>query len=224
MSSDTSNLPILYSFRRCPYAMRARMVIAYAGQPVELREILLKDKPQTMLDISPKATVPVLVESKQQVVDESIDIMFWALSKNDPSSWYFGLESEMQQSIKQLIQVNDQDFKPNLDQYKYAARFPENTEASYRDRAIPYLNQLEKLLINNSYLFSNQETLADIAIFPFIRQFAFVNKAWFDQSEYVLLRKWLNLWLGSSVFSQAMTKYPQWQNGDEITIYPSAQN
>ena len=221
MNDDISNLPILYTFRRCPYAMRARMTIAYTNQAVELREISLKDKPQAMLDVSSKATVPVLVLIDQTVIDESLDVMLWALSKNDPDSWYSNLAHSSQQSINRLIRKNDFEFKPILDRYKYAARFPEKSEVDYREEATQYLAHLNTLLEQHCFLISNQITLADIAIFPFIRQFAFVDKRWFDQSDYVALKRWLDLWLESSLFIQVMTKYPQWHAGDAITVFPN---
>ena len=214
--------PILYSFRRCPYAMRARMAIAYSNTQVELREILLKDKPQAMLSVSPKATVPVLVLEDNNVIDESRDVMMWALSKNDPNNWYMGLDNSLQLQIDNLIDKNDNEFKPILDRYKYAVRFPDDSEKTYRDKAQPFLKLLNNLLIDNSYLLGKNCTLADIALFPFIRQFAHVNKIWFDNSEYQYLQLWLQKWLDSNLFKTIMVKFNQWKEGDDLLIFPQS--
>lgn len=205
-----SNPYLLYSFRRCPYAMRARMALAYSHLELEIKDILLKDKPQSMLNASPKGTVPVLIiyneSGDDTVIDESIDIMFWALSKSDPDNWYFGLSDNQQRIIVQLVEEFDNDFKPLLDKYKYASRFPEMSETQYRDKALSYLEKLNQLLENSQYLISKQLSLADIAIFPFIRQFAFVNKQWFDAAPYPKLQQWLKKHIESTLFQSIMEK------------------
>jgi len=178
----------LYSFRRCPYAMRARLAIAYSQQQVQLREIILKEKPPEMLALSEKATVPVLQLSSGEVLDESLDIMAWALSHNDPNNWLAGNLNQM----LSLIDENDFEFKEWLDRYKYADRFPEFTESYYRDQCEDFLVKLELRLTVTQYLFANKLTLADIAIFPFIRQFASVDKQWFQQTPYHNLKIWLD--------------------------------
>lgn len=200
--------------------MRARMAITYAKVQVELREILLKDKPQAMIDVSAKGTVPVLVVSSSQIIDESLDVMKWVLTKHDPHRWYFGQEPSIQRLTDQLIVRNDIEFKPQLDQYKYAARFPEHSEQSYREKAMPFLAHLEQLLQKHQFLLSDQITLADIAIFPFIRQFAFVDKDWFDSTSYIYLKQWLAYWLDSDLFNGVMKKYQPWQPGDKTTYFP----
>ncbi|MFT5452679.1 MAG: glutathione S-transferase [Enterobacterales bacterium] len=212
----SSNPYLLYSFRRCPYAMRARMALAYSNVDIHIEDILLKDKPQSMLDASPKGTVPVLIIYDQsgddksgnnnRVIDESIEIMFWALSKADPENWYFGLTDEQQQMTIQLVDEFDNNFKPLLDKYKYAPRFPELSETQYRDKALSYLEKLNLLLVESQYLISEQLSLADIAIFPFIRQFAFVNKPWFDAAPYPKLQQWLKQHLESVLFQSIMEK------------------
>ena len=206
-----ANPYLLYSFRRCPYAMRARMALAYSNVGVQIQDILLKDKPQSMLDASPKGTVPVLIihdksSNHDSVIDESIDIMFWSLSKADPDNWYFGLTDNQQQIITQLICEFDNNFKPLLDKYKYANRYPELSEAQYRDKALMYLEKLNQLLEESQYLISKQLSLADIAIFPFIRQFAFVNKRWFDDAPYPKLQQWLKKHIESDLFQLIMEK------------------
>ena len=201
-------LPILYSFRRCPYAMRARLAIAYANVAVELREVELRNKPQAMLLVSPKATVPVLQLENGRVLDESLDIMLWALQQNDPEHW---LKAAGLDHAKALIRGNDEPFKYYLDRYKYADRYPAYSELYYRQQGELFLADLESLLTQRTYLSGDQFSLADAAILPFIRQFCAVEPAWFKDSPYPALRQWLNDFLASSLFEQVMTKYPYWQ-------------
>lgn len=211
-----NTLPILYSFRRCPYAIRARLALKVSQIQVELREVVLSDKPQQMLDISPKGTVPVLKLPDGAVVDESRDIMLWALKKNDPRNW---LLHELQNEVNALIDINDNEFKQHLDHYKYADRFPELPMESYRKQAEEFLKVLEQKLLTHPYLMGQSVSFADIAIFPFIRQFAYVDKTWFDESEYRNLKKWLQSLLDSELFIQVMKKFPQWHDNDEITVF-----
>lgn len=209
-----SDLPILYSFRRCPYAMRARMALRYAGLNCELREVVLRDKPASMLEYSAKGEVPVLV-LPDQVIDESLDVMSWALGVSDPDGW---LKLQHEKSAE-LIKRFDVEFKPILDQYKYADRHPERTQGEYRIAALPYLGELNSLLGANDYLMGEKLSFADVALFPFIRQFAHVDKPWFDSSEYTNLIRWLNSLLESELFLSVMKKYPQWHAGDEVTLF-----
>lgn len=197
-------LPILYSYRRCPYAMRARMALSYAGIAVEVREISLKDKPAHMLQVSPKATVPVLVLPDGQVIDQSLQIMQWALQQQDADGW---LSADPQHTAL-LIAENDGSFKQNLDRYKYAIRFPEHSAADYRQQGELFLAKLELHLQQNSFLLSNKISLADIAIFPFIRQFAAVDSDWFASADYTKLKSWLQHLVESELFQGAMLKYP----------------
>ncbi len=197
--------PILYSFRRRPYAMRARFALLAVGIVVEHREIALQNKPKAMLQASAKGTVPVLVCADGQVIDESLDIMLWALQQHDPHHWL----AEKEPSLK-LITENDQTFKLWLDQYKYADRFPEHPQNYYRQQGELFLQQLEAKLQTHSFLLSHQPQLADYAIFPFIRQFAFVDKHWFDSSPYPKLQLWLSFHLQSKLFLQAMQKHEVW--------------
>ena len=202
-------IPTLYSFRRCPYAIRARMALEYAGIGIELREVSLKDKPRAMLKVSNKKTVPVLIDLDGTVVDESMDIMFWALQQNDRDEWLAQAEHSAM-----LIEENDFQFKPWLDKYKYSVGHAEHPQSYYREKAGTFLENLNRRLSANRYLIDQQVRLADIAIFPFIRQFAFVDKAWFDAAPYPKLKNWLDSWLESQLFNSVMQKHPIWQEGD----------
>jgi glutathione S-transferase len=171
--------------------------------------------PDSMLQLSPKATVPVLALSDAQVVDESIDIMFWGLSQSDPEHWL-----DIDEASIQLIRRNDEEFKPLLDCYKYANRHPEFSPLEHRIRAQVYLSELNRLLSLHPYLSGNHCRLTDVAIFPFIRQFAGVDAAWFEHSEYSSVRNWLNTMLHSDLFLGVMQKNAFWQPGDK-TVYLS---
>ena len=210
------NIPVLYSFRRCPYAMRARMAIKKAEINIELREVLLRNKPPQLLTISAKATVPVLQLPDGTVIDESLDIMHWALTQNDPDNC---LQKEIAKDILQLIQWNDGEFKYYLDRYKYADRYPEHDEIFYRIKGEVFLIELEKRLTKKNFLCSNDFSLADMAIFPFIRQFAHVHLDWFQASEYSHLKPWLSKHIESPLFVSIMEKYPSWQAGDEVVCF-----
>lgn len=206
----------LYSFRRCPYAIRARLAIAYSQQSVQLREVILKEKPESMLQLSPKGTVPVLQLSSGDVIDESLEIMAWALSQHDPDHW---LVNDIQKMLA-LIDKNDFEFKQWLDKYKYADRFPEQSEIFYREQCENFLVRLEKQLREHSYLFSDNISLADMAIFPFIRQFAAVDQQWFDQSPYPQLKTWLTDHINSPLFISVMHQYPAWLTCQEEQTFP----
>lgn len=213
-----SSHPILYSFRRCPYAMRARLALRASCQTVELREIVLKDKPQSMLDYSAKGTVPVLIlrEPEERIIDESLDIMLWALKLNDPQNL---LAVSNLDAVNELIAQNDGEFKYYLDRYKYADRYPELSEQEYRERGEKFLKLLEARLQDYPFLFGTEPCLADIAIFPFVRQFAHVDLNWFEQSPYPRLKSWLADYKASEPFLAIMKKYPAWKEGDEITWF-----
>ncbi|MDP1659920.1 MAG: glutathione S-transferase [Methylotenera sp.] len=197
-------LPILYSYRRCPYAMRARMALKYADIAVEIREISLSGKPAEMLEVSPKGTVPVLVLPDGKVLEQSLDIMHWALQKNDVDGW-LAADSALTQ---QLIAENDGSFKNALDKYKYAIRFPEQSADTYRAQGEVFLERLEKFLSQSLYLLKDQASLADIAIFPFIRQFASVDTVWFEAAPYPKLKNWLKTLAESELFLSVMEKQP----------------
>lgn len=186
----------------------------------ELREVVLKDKPEQLIALSSKATVPVILTAEGQVIDESIDIAFWALIQGDPDNWYQSLSSEQHETMLALIENNDGEFKYFLDRYKYADRYPEHDELYYRAQGEKTLARLERLLTENGCLLRDSWTLADIALLPFIRQFAFVDKEWFDASPYPKVRAWLADFLDSDLFRSVMNKYPQWHQGDEPVIFP----
>ncbi|WP_299740567.1 glutathione S-transferase [uncultured Roseobacter sp.] len=203
--------PILYSFRRCPYAMRARLALAVSGVGVELREILLRDKPQAFLDASPTATVPCLV-TPDGVIDESLDIMIWALKQSDPEGWL-----DMPQAGADWISRADGPFKQALDQTKYATRYPEVEPEAARARACEFLNDLNDQI--ESWIFE-RPALADYAILPFVRQFAFIDKGWFDAQDWPRLQNWLARFLASDRFEAIMMKYDAWQDGDPAIRFP----
>lgn len=211
----TNTIPVLYSFRRCPYAMRARLAIANARLTIELREVKLRNKPAQLLALSPKGTVPVLLLNDGTIIEESLDIMYWALSQNDINNW---LEHGLSNDTKQLIQYNDGEFKYYLDRYKYADRYPEHDEYYYRQQAEIFIAELEQRLSRQAFLCGENCSVADIATFPFIRQFASVNNDWFRSSKYQKLQQWLDLQLSSDLFISVMKKYPAWQAGDEKSI------
>ncbi len=191
-------LPILYSFRRCPYAMRARMALLVSGIHCEIREIKLSDKPAAMLAASPKATVPVLILPDGAVIDESLDIMQWALKVNDPERWMLP-DSQM------LIAENDGPFKHHLDRYKYADRYGVNP-APHQAAGLMILHTLETRLANTTNLCRAERSLADIALIPFIRQYAATDRAWFNALALPRLQNWLDVHERSQLFKKAMTR------------------
>jgi len=198
--------------------MRARLAIQAADLQVELREVVLKNKPDELLRISPKATVPVLILPDGRVIDESRDIMLWALQQNDPELW-LGDSDELLEPANSLIDCNDFEFKANLDGYKYADRYPESAEY-YRQQGELFLQQLTERLSQHSYLLGDRISLADMAIFPFVRQFAHVDKNWFEQTAHKPLQQWLASFLVSDCFKKIMAKYPPWQTGDKSVCFP----
>ena len=200
--------PTLYSYRRCPYAMRARMALKYAGIQVEHREIELRNKPQSMLQLSPKGTVPVL-RMDDLVIDQSLDILHWALQQSDPYGW-----KDVDESVaNSWIEKNDGPFKTLLDQYKYPNRFPELDPEAVLDEALQVmLNPMEQVLQNFQYLMGNRLSWVDVAIFPFIRQFSMVDLKKFEQLPIPAVKKWLNQQLESELFDSVMQKHPTWKD------------
>ncbi|UYH55257.1 glutathione S-transferase [Qipengyuania sp. SS22] len=195
--------PILYSFRRCPYAMRARMALSVSGADYEHREVVLRDKPPQMLAVSPKGTVPVLVTETGEVIEESRDIMRWALARNDPEGW-------LDRTDTALVETNDGAFKHHLDRYKYATRYDDVDPADHRDAALTILRDLDERLAQSAYLCGDTRGFADIAIFPFIRQFANADRDWFDGQPLPHLQAWLSGLIESDLFTGIMAKHPQW--------------
>lgn len=212
----SSNFPILYTFRRCPYAMRARLAIYKSGMRVHLREIVLSDKPDHMLEISPKGTVPVLLLDDGTVIDESLDIMVYALGRQDPDEW-LGAEEE---DTAFLIQRNDNEFKYALDRYKYPSRYPEEDCNDMFDRGAAILTDLDVRIAQNGALVSDSDTLADFAIFPFIRQFANTDRVRFDALPLPALQGWLSRHLASDIFSAIMPKFKPWKESGDIIVWP----
>lgn len=200
----------LYSFRRCPYAMRARMALAASGIAVRVREIVLRDKPAEMLTASPKGTVPVLVLTDGRVVDESLDVMRWALAQKDPDGW---LNADANETAR-LVQLNDGPFKHALDRYKYPERHNANP-AEHRAAGMEILTGLtERLTIMGGQLLGPAPTLADIAIFPFVRQFAATDEAFWTATAPAILQAWLNGHTASARFVSIMARFPRWQPGE----------
>lgn len=192
---------VLYSFRRCPYAMRARMALRYSGVAVQIIEVSLKTKPAEMLALSPKGTVPVL-SVDGRVVDESLAIMRWALAQNDPEGWLLGDD----EATQALIDENDQGFKHQLNRYKYAERYPEQPMEHYRAEGEVFLSKLEGLLAQREYLLAGHLSLADVALAPFVRQFAHVDREWFGRAPYPRLQAWLQRFLELPLFIAIMAK------------------
>lgn len=196
---------LLFSFRRCPYAMRARMALRYSGVALRIVEVSLKAKPAEMLALSPKGTVPVLCVGSQ-VIDESLAIMHWALAQNDPEDWLLEADPAAQRLMAQLIGENDQAFKVHLNHYKYAERYPEQPMEHYRAEGEVFLRQLEGLLTQRDYLLADHLSLADVALMPFIRQFAHVDREWFTTTPYPRLQQWLQRFLAAPLFTAVMAK------------------
>lgn len=242
MLESSSRLPVLYSFRRCPYAMRARLALAASEVQLELREVVLRDKPHALLEASPKGTVPVLVLPSGQVVEESLEIMLWALAQDDPLGWLdpkgeqgdqthaapkYGesaakaiQQSDIVQAMLARIHECDDFFKPRLDRYKYPPRYPDTDPVVNRDEAAAWLKQLDLQLLDQPYLFGERPGLADMAIAPFVRQFAHTDKQWFDAQDWPQLKRWLNDWMSSELFERVMYKYSQWKEGEAGERFP----
>ncbi len=207
-------LLILYSFRRCPYAMRARLALLVSGQVCEIREVALRSKPAEMLAASPKATVPVLVLENGRVIDESIDIMRWALAHADPELWLAGDDAE-------LIAQNDGPFKHHLDRYKYPHRYDVDP-LMHRAMGFEILRGLEARLLKSTHLCGETRSLTDMALMPFVRQFAATDREWFSAQSVPRLQHWLAGHERSALFQGVMVRFPVWQLGDAPTIFGSA--
>ena len=203
--------PILWSFRRCPYAIRARLALAESAQQVELREVVLRDKPAEFLAVSASATVPCLV-TQDGAIDESLDIMRWALRQHDPQGWL-----DMPAAGWDWIARNDGPFKHALDRCKYASRHPQEDRAQHLATASAYLAELDAQI--DTWIFSH-ESVADYALLPFVRQFAFIDKPWFDAQPWPAVQGWLARFLASDRFDAVMEKYPQWREGEVGYLFP----
>ena len=211
--------PILYSFRRCPYAMRARLAIAVSGQTCALREVVLRNKPPEMIQASPKGTVPVMLLPNGHVLEESLEIMHWALNKSDPEGWLAPL-NEASDDINTLISENDGSFKENLDRYKYPTRYNISDPLHYRSQGVLFLEKLNRRLTKKPYLCGYTFTFADAAILPFVRQFANNDRKWFDALSLSGVQNWLQSILESERFLSMMLKYPVWKRGMNEPTFP----
>ena len=212
----STELPVLYSFRRCPYAMRARLALAVSGLPHELREVTLRDKPPEMLAASPKATVPVLVLAGGVVIDESLEIMLWALQQNDPQRWLNPQHASLAEMLA-LIAGNDGLFKQQLDRYKYPNRYPQEHAGdaqgfaeSNRSDGARWLGKLDRMLVDG-WLCGPGASLADMAVLPFTRQFAHTDAAWFAAQPWPQLQAWLTRFEASALYLGVMGKHVQWR-------------
>ncbi len=197
--------------------MRARLALAVSGQRVALREVVLRDKPAEMLEASPKATVPVLVLKDGTVLEESLDVMNWALSEADPEGWLDADRAEMDR----LVEQNDGPFKHHLDRYKYANRYDGAVAEEHRTEASKILIALDARLAEQEWLCGPKARFADYAILPFVRQFANTDRAWFDAQDWPHLKAWLETFLASDRFQSIMKKYPQWSTGDDEVSFPT---
>jgi len=216
------SLPILYSLQHCPYAMRARLGILLAGQPVMLRAIVMQHKPAEMLAASPKGTVPVLVlgaEHQNQVIDESLDIMLWAFERNDPNHLLYAQNTDALAEMLHVIHENDAVFKPLLEKYKRAKRFHGDDEEQCRLLCEPFIQGLEYRLTQHEFLMGTTPSLLDYALLPFVRQFSKVNRQLYLHGPYTHLQRWLNHHLQSRLYARAMFKYPLWLETGEAFMF-----
>lgn len=222
-------LPVLYSLRNCPYAMRARLAIYASGQQVHIRDLVLSDKPAELLTASPKATVPVLVikanaaASQFHIIDESLAIMQWAFSQTDPNDYLHSQSVTALPEMLAIITQFDTEFKGLLEQYRCSKRYHEPTQTQDRQACEHYLGDLEARLTQHQYLLSNNPSLLDLALMPFIRQFARVERQWYLQAPYPKLRQWLNHYLQSKMFTKVMAQYPLWLQSKQDHVFGKPQ-
>lgn len=216
---NESDLPILYSLRRCPYAMRGRMGIALSKQQVLLREIVTKDKPSELLASSPKGTVPVLVLPDGQIIEQSLDVMNWALQQNDPQDLLRSSNPTLSQQVHQLIKVNDDEFIGHLEKYRASVRYRNIDTEQRRQACEGFISKLEALLTDQAYFFGQTPSLADFAVMPFVSQFVRVEKKWFVQSEYQNVGRWLRAHLESKLYTQVMKQYPLWNETKQDCLF-----
>ena len=192
------------------------MAIHISGQRCELREVLLRDKPPSMLEYSAKGTVPVLILQDGKVIDDSLDVIDWALNLNDPDDWQ---RSKDTKKTKELIKINDGEFKYHLDRYKYSKRYDNEDPEFHRKKCLKFIESVNNELSNSKYIFDDNISYADIVLLPFIRQFRIADIEWFDSLPYDNLKKWLSSFLDSSLLNSIMKKYDLWQEGDSLIIF-----
>ena len=196
--------------------MRARMAIHISGQKCEIREVLLRNKPPSMLEYSPKGTVPVLVLQDGNVIDESLDVIDWALNLNDPDDWQ---RSKNTEKTKELIKINDGEFKYHLDRYKYSKRYDNEDPEFHKKKCLKFIESINNELNNSKYIFDDNISYADIVVLPFIRQFRIADMEWFDSLPYDNLKNWLSNFLDSSLLNSSMKKYDLWKEGDKSIVF-----
>ncbi|WP_311232127.1 rhodanese-related sulfurtransferase [Acidovorax sp. PRC11] len=216
-AAPAASLPVLYTFRRCPYAIRARMAIAASGQRCEWREVVLRDKPAALLGASPKGTVPVLVLPEGHVLEQSLDIMRWALGQGDPQGW---LRAGAQDEVQALIASCDGPFKQALDRCKYPERHPGLPPGEAQSQAGAWLRGLEERLARSRHLCGNAASLADVALMPFVRQYAAIDRAAWAAQPWPHLQAWLAAWEGGALWERVMHKAPAWREGQETLCFP----
>ena len=192
------------------------MAIYTSQQKCEIREVLLKDKPPSMLGYSSKGTVPVLVLQSGNVIDESLDVIDWALDINDPYNWKRSKDSK---KTKELIEINDGDFKFHLDRYKYSKRYENEDPNFHKEKCLTFIKMINEELKDSKYIYDNEISYIDISLLPFIRQFRIADNEWFDELPYKNLKNWLSNFLDSSLLNSIMKKYDLWKEGDEVTIF-----
>lgn len=219
--TDSAALPVLYSFRRCPYAIRARLALAHAGLACELREINLRNKPEALLAVSPKGTVPVLVLSGGQVIEQSLEIMLHALAINDPDGWLNPTQGHLDEMLA-LIGRNDGFFKRALDRCKYPERYSAEEVNQAQTDALTWLADLDEQLAETGYLFGLNPSLADMALRPFVRQYARIDEAQWAEQPWPHLQDWLQRWIDSALFAEVMETYPGWVPGTQGAAFSTA--
>jgi glutathione S-transferase len=219
-AGDAAPYPVLYSFRRCPYAMRARLALLASDTVCELREVVLARKPAALLQTSPKATVPVLVLPDGPVLEQSLDIMLWALRRNDPRQWLPAGEQDWITAL-QLIAQCDGDFKAQLDRYKYPNRYALPDGQSHRTAGAQFLHMLNDRLACHSHLMGAHFGLADAAIAPFVRQFAHTDPTWFADQDWPALQQWLAAFEASGDYTKVMERFAAWTEGEATLLFPA---
>ena len=192
------------------------MAIYISGQKCELREVLLRDKPPSMLEYSPKGTVPVLILQDGNVIDESLDVIDWALNLNDPDDWQ---RSKDTKKTIDLIKINDGEFKYHLDRYKYSKRYDNEDPEFHRKKCLKFIESLNNELNNSKYIFDNNISYVDIVLLPFIRQFRIADMEWFDSLPYDNIKVWLSKFLDSFLLNIIMKKYDLWKEGDLASVF-----
>ena len=217
LMTDTQTLPILYTFRRCPYAMRARMALYQAGVTVELREVVLRDRPAQLYEIFEPGSVPALQLSDGTIMGESLDIMFWALEQHDPDGWLDNKDEAL--PLIEQIRQPDGAFKYALDRYKYPGRYPDEDCSGMRERGLEILKEWNERIERDGFLSGSKITIADIAIFPFVRQFAHTDLDWFNAQDVKPLQNWLEAHKDSDLFNAVMQKFPLWEEGQQPLIF-----